>query len=206
MWGWGVMNQVAIKEAATIRYPMDRFIGVWWSGSENDVLPAGDGADGYKAIAFHGVGDDFPIYDDLKKFVYDAGKAAGAGDRSGTVLYNRGMVAAMLAVEAARTAMKIHNTKEITSVMMRDGMEALNVDEARLTELGLPGFTVPVNVSCENHGGPGLGAIQQWDAKAKKWSLITDYMEADREVVDKLIMEDSAAYAKENNITPRDCP
>ena len=50
MWGWGVMNQVAIQEAANIRFPMDKFIGIWWSGSENDVLPAGDGADGYKAL------------------------------------------------------------------------------------------------------------------------------------------------------------
>jgi branched-chain amino acid transport system substrate-binding protein len=116
------------------------------------------------------------------------------------------MVVAMLAVEAARTAMKIHNTKDITPAMMRDGMEALNVDEARLTELGLPGFTVPVKVSCNNHGGPGLGAIQQWDAAEKKWSLITDYVAADREIVDALIMEDSMAYAKENNVTPRNCP
>jgi branched-chain amino acid transport system substrate-binding protein len=203
MWGWGVMNQVAIKEAANIRYPMDHFIGVWWSASENDVLPAGGGAHRYKAIAFHGVGSDFPIYDDLKKYVYDAGKAAGAGNQHGYVLYNRGMVAAMLAVEAARTAMKIHNTKDLTPAMMRDGMEALNVDEARLGELGLPGFTVPVKVSCESHGGPGLGAIQQWDAAKKEWKLITDYMEADREVVDPLIMEDSMAYAKENNIALR---
>jgi branched-chain amino acid transport system substrate-binding protein len=206
MWGWGVMNQVAIKEAANIRYPMEKFIGVWWSASENDVLPAGGGAHRYKAIAFHGVGKDFPIYDDLKKYVYDAGKAQGGGDQHGYVLYNRGMVAAMLAVEAARTAMKIHNTKDITPAMMRDGMEALNVDEARLTELGLPGFTVPVKVSCNNHGGPGLGAIQQWDAAEKKWSLITDYVAADREIVDALIMEDSMAYAKENNVTPRNCP
>jgi branched-chain amino acid transport system substrate-binding protein len=39
MWGWGVMNQVAIQEAANIRFPMENFIGIWWSGSENDVLP-----------------------------------------------------------------------------------------------------------------------------------------------------------------------
>ena len=51
MWGWGVMNQVAIQEAANIRFPMDHFIGIWWSGSENDVLPVGDGANGYKALA-----------------------------------------------------------------------------------------------------------------------------------------------------------
>jgi len=205
MWGWGVMNQVAIKEAASIRFPMDHFIGVWWSGSDNDTLPAGDGADGYKAITFHGAGTGFPIFEDLKKHVYDAGKGAGDGTTPGQVGYNRGMVAAMWAAEAARTAMKLHSTKELTPAMMRDGMEALNVDEARLAELGLPGFTVPVKVTCANHGGPGLGAIQQWDAKAKKWTLITDYIAADREVVDALIAEDSAAFAKENNITPREC-
>ena len=32
MWGWGVMNQVAIQEAVNIRYPMEDFIGIWWSG------------------------------------------------------------------------------------------------------------------------------------------------------------------------------
>jgi len=35
--------------------------------------------------------------------------------------------------------------------------------------------------------------------------LITDFVSADREVVDPLITEDSQAYAQENNITPRDC-
>jgi branched-chain amino acid transport system substrate-binding protein len=64
---------------------------------------------------------------------------------------------------------------------------------------------VAVNVSCASHGGPGLGAIQQWDAKSQSWSIITPYVEADREVVDALIAEDSAAYAAENNITPRAC-
>lgn len=205
MWGWGVMNQVAIQEAANIRYPMDQFIGVWWSASENDVLPAGDAANGYKAIAFHGVGDGFPVYDDLRKYVVDAGKAAGDGSNLGTVLYNRGMYAAMLASEAARTAQEIHGTKSITSEQMRDGMEALKIDQARMAELGLPDFGPEINVSCANHGGPGLGAIQQWDAGAKQWSLITDFVGADRDVVDALIAEDSAAFAKENSITPRDC-
>ncbi len=205
MWGWGVMNQVAVQEAANIRYPMDHFIGVWWSASEHDVKPAGAGADGYKAIAFHGVGDDYPIYDDLKEYVYDAGLAAGDGSNPGTVLYNRGMVAAMWAVEAARTAQEMHGVKDITPAQMRDGFENLDVGEERLTELGLPGFTVPVEVTCANHGGPGLGAIQQWDAEAQEWSLITDYIPADRAVVDPLIQEDSMAYAEENNITPREC-
>ena len=205
MWGWGVMNQVAIQEAANIRYPMDHFIGVWWSASENDVLPAGEAANGYKAIAFHGVGDGFGVYDDLRKHVVDAGKAAGDGSNLGTVLYNRGMYAAMLASEAARTAQEIHGVADINPAQMRDGMEALKVDQARMAELGLANFGPEINVSCENHGGPGLGAIQQWDAVAQSWSLVTDFTGADREIVDALIAEDSAAFAAENNITPRDC-
>ena len=203
MWGWGVMNQVAIKEAASIRFPMKRFIGVWWSASENDVIPAGKGAHGYKAITFHGVGQGYPIYKDLKKYVYNKDKAAGNGQNKGTVLYNRGMLAAMWAVEAARNAMKIHKTTKITPVMMRDGFETLHVDKRRLKKLGLGGFTVPVKNSCASHGGPGLGAIQQWNANTGKWKIITKYIGADRAVVDKLIAEDSAKYAKENNIKSR---
>jgi len=203
MWGWGVMNQVAIQEAANIRFPMDHFIGIWWSGSENDVLPAGDGADGYKALALANPGGDYPIYADIKTHVVDTGKAAGAGDQLGTVLYNRGMYAAMLAAEAALKAQEIHGTPDITPAMMRDGMEALVITEARMTELGLPDFGPEFSVSCENHGGSGLGKVQQWDAVAGKWNVITDWISADREVVDALIMEDSAAYAAENNIEER---
>ncbi|MEX3009980.1 ABC transporter substrate-binding protein [Hoeflea sp. TYP-13] len=203
MWGWGVMNQVAIKEAANIRFPMDKFIGVWWSASENDVLPAGEGANGYKAVTFHGVGDDFPVFDDIKKYVVDTGKAAGAGDQIGTVLYNRGLYAAMLAAEAARTAQAMHNTKDLTPAQMRDGMEALKIDAARLDALGLPGFGPEINVTCENHGGPGLGAIQQWNAGEGKWTLINDFGPADRAIIDPLIMEDSKAFAAENNIPER---
>ena len=50
MWGWGAMNPTAVKEAAKIRFPMDKFIGVWWSGGEDDARPAGAGAKGYKTL------------------------------------------------------------------------------------------------------------------------------------------------------------
>ncbi|MEZ5676076.1 amino acid/amide ABC transporter substrate-binding protein, HAAT family [Thalassovita litoralis] len=202
MWGWGVMNQVAIQEAVNIRYPMENFIGIWWSGSENDVLPAGEGANGYKALTFHNVGSDYPLYDDIKKYVVDAGKAAGAGDQLGTVLYNRGLYAAMLAAEAAKTAQAMHGTATITPQQMRDGMENLEMTEDKMTALGLPNFGPSFKVSCANHGGDGFGAVTQWDAKAGKWNMITEYMQSDQEVLNPLIAGDSEAYAKENGITP----
>ncbi len=205
MWGWGVMNSVAIQEAANIRFPMDHFIGIWWSGSENDVLPAGDGANGYKALALANPGDHYPIYDDLKKYVYDTGKAAGDGTHAGEVLYNRGMYAALLAVEAAKKAQELSGHKDITAAEMRDGMEALNITADLMSSLGLPDFGPEFTVSCANHGGSGVGKVQQWDASAKKWNIVTDWIAADRDVIDPLIAEDSEAFAKENNITPREC-
>ncbi len=205
MWGWGVMNQVAIKEAASIRFPMDHFIGVWWSGSENDVKPAGAAAKGYLSGAFHQPGKNFQVHRDILKHLYDAGKAPHPDfkDRVGEVLYNRGLVAALWGSEAVRAAMKIHNTKEITGAMMRDGYEALDVDAARLKELGAEGLTIPVKITCANHEGPRKVAVQQWDGKA--WKIVSDFYDPDMDVIQPLIDEDSAKFAKENNITPRDC-
>ena len=206
MWGWGVMNQVAIKEAASIRYPMDRFIGVWWSGSENDVLPTGKDANGYLSGAFHAAGDGFPVHDDIKQHVYEKGLGAGEQERIGEVLYNRGLVAAMWTAEAIRKAMEIHGTKEIRAPQVRDGFEALEVNEARLAELGLEGFTIPVKITCENHTGPQKVALQQWDAEAGEWKMVSDFYDTMHDVVDPLVEADSMAYAKENNITPQECP
>jgi len=202
-WGWGVMNQVAVQEAANIRFPMENFMGIWWSGSENDVVPAGAGADGYKALQFHNVGSDFPVFDDINKYVVEAGKAAGAGDQVGTVLYNRGVYAAFLAAEAAKTAQAATGRSEITSGEMRDAMEVLEITAEKMAAAGLPNFGPVFTVTCENHGGGGMAAVSQWDATAQKWSLITDFMPSDASIVDPLIMADSAAYAAENNITER---
>ena len=203
MYGWGVMNQVAIQEAANIRFNMENFIGIWWSGAEHDVTPAGDAANGYKSVTFHNVGSDFPVFDDIKTHVVDKGLAAGAGDQIGTVLYNRGMYAAMLAAEAAKTAQEIHGTAQITPAMMRDGMEALEITEEKMTTLGMPNFGPSFAVSCENHGGPGLGGVTQWNAADKKWNLISDFGPSDMDVILPLITADSEAFAAENNIEQR---
>ncbi|MCB1407623.1 MAG: ABC transporter substrate-binding protein, partial [Rhodobacteraceae bacterium] len=203
MWGLVVMTALAIQEAANIRFPIDHFIGIWWSGSENDVLPVGEGADGYTALTFHGVGTNYPVYDDIQEYVVGRGLAAGAGDQIGSAVYSRGMYAAMLAVEAARTAQELAGHAQITPAEMRAGMEALSITEERLTELGLPNFSAPFNVSCENHGGSGAAMLQQWDAETQTWNLITDWIDADRELIGELAMEDSAAYAAENNIPPQ---
>ncbi|MFG6079612.1 ABC transporter substrate-binding protein [Paracoccus litorisediminis] len=203
MWGWGVMNQTAIQEAANIRFPMENFIGVWWSGSEVDVLPVGAAAHGYKSLTFNGVGTDYPVYADMKKFVIEPGKASQGGQFVGSALYSRGMYAAVVIAEAIKKAQELAGTPAINATQLRDGFEALDITPARLTEIGLPDFGPEIKMSCDNHGGSGMARIQQWDANAKKWSLITEFTEPDQEVLNPLIAADSEAFAKEFNITPR---
>jgi branched-chain amino acid transport system substrate-binding protein len=203
MWGFGVMNQVAIQEAANIRFPMENFIGNWWAGAEHDVTPAGDVANGYKSLVMNDTGDDFPIYADIKKYVVDAGKAAGAGDNLGTVMYNRSLYMAFLTHMAIEKAQELSGNADITQAEMVAGMEALSITDALMEEHGIPDIGPEFSVSCENHGGPGLGAVAQWDASAGKWNLVSDYLEADMAVINPLIDADSKAYAAENNIAQR---
>lgn len=203
MWGWGVMNQVAVQEAANIRYPMENFIGAWWSGAEADVIPAGAAANGYKALTMNGVGKEYPIYADIQKYVVDAGNAAGAGDQIGTVLYNRTIYAGFLAHMAILKAQEIHGVADITQAMMVDGMENLEITAAMMDEYGVTGMGPEFSVSCENHGGPGLGAVTQWDASAGVWNQISEFKVSDRSIIEPLIEEDSMAFAAENSIEPR---
>ena len=131
MWGWGVMNSTAIKEAAAIGYPRDHFIGVWWSGAEPDVIPAGDGAIGYKSGAMHAAGPVAAVHQDIFKYLYDKSKGAAKREEVGQVLYNRGMINAALVVEAIHTAQGKFGNKPLTGEQVRWGLENLNLDDKR---------------------------------------------------------------------------
>jgi len=204
MWGWGVMNSTAIKEAAAVGYPMDHFIGVWWSGAEPDVEPAGDAAAGYKSATFHAPGTDYPVFDDVQSYVYDKGLGAGEPDKVGEVLYNRGIVNAMIVVEAIRKAQEIHGQQPLTGEQVRDGLEALDIDEARLAELGMTDFTPPLKVTCADHEGDHAVRLQQWNGDS--WEFVSDWITPMKDVVRPMIEASAAKYAEENGITPRDCP
>ncbi len=203
MSGWGVMNQVAIKEAAAVNYPMDRFIGNWWSASDADVIPAGDAAKGYKGATFHAPGTNFKVFEEIVKHVYDKGKGAGKKEAMGEALYNRGVVNAMFSAEAIRTAMAKFGNKPLTGEQVRWGFEHLNLTEKRLEELGMKGFTHPVKISCEDHEGSGPVLIQQWDGK--KWNLVSDFIAPIREVVRPKIEEAAVQEGKKLGYTMRDC-
>jgi branched-chain amino acid transport system substrate-binding protein len=201
--GWGVMNQVAIKEAAAINFPMDHVVGNWWTGTESDTVPAGEGAKGYKSMTFHAPGANFKVHQDLMKFVYDKGKGAAKKEAVGEVLYNRTIINAMLNVEAIRTAMGKYGNKPLTGEQVRWGFEHLDLSEQRLEQLGMKGLMRPLKVSCENHEGNGLALVQQWDSK--KWTIVSDWIEPMRDVVRPKLEEAAVEEGKKLGYTMRDC-
>jgi branched-chain amino acid transport system substrate-binding protein len=203
--GWGVMNQVAIKEAAAIGYRMDHLVGNWWTGTESDVVPAGEGAKGYKSMNYHAPGAGFKVHQDIFKYVYDKGKGAYGNDRAkvGEVLYNRTLINSMLNVEGIRTAMAKYGNKPLTGEQVRWGYENLNITEKRLEELGMKGFMRPLRVTCENHEGNGMALVQQWDGK--KWNIVSDWIEPMREVVRPKLEAAAVEEAKKLNYQMRDC-
>ena len=205
LWGFGVMNTVALKTAAKTGYPREKILGVWWAGSEEDVIPAGDAAKGYVSAAFSASGTNFPVMQDIKNKVYAAGKGnLEDPTRQGTIYHTRGVAYGMLIVEALRVAQsKYGKGKVMTPEQVRWGLEHLNLTEARIKELGAAGLFPPIKTSCLDHEGSGMVKFQVWDGTGFK--QVAPFMAGDRELVRKMVEETAAKYAAEKKITPRDC-
>jgi branched-chain amino acid transport system substrate-binding protein len=205
LWGWGVMNPTALKAAAKIGYPRDHIVGVWWSASEEDVIPAGDAAKGYIAGAFNAAGPSLPLVQDIKKTVYGAGKGnLEDQSRIGSVYHVRGIVHGILTVEAIRTAQEhFGKGKAMTGEQIRWGLEHLNLDDAKIKQLNAVGLIPAFRMSCSDHEGAGLAKFTQWDGS--QWKTITDWIPSDKDMIRKMVEDSSMKYAKEKNITPRDC-
>ncbi len=201
--GWGVMNQVAIKEAVAVGFRMDHLIGNWWSSSDADVVPSGEGAKAYKGATFHAPGTNFKAFQDIVKYVYDKGKGAGKKEEMGSPLYNRGVANAMFSVEAIRTAMGKYGNKVLTGEQVRWGFEHFNLTEQRLDQLGMKGFTHPVKVSCEDHEGSGPLLIEQWNGQ--KWQVVSGWVAPMRDIVRPKVEAEAIVEGKKLNYTERDC-
>ncbi len=203
LWGWGVMNSTAIKEAAAVRYPRDQIYGVWWSGAEPDVTPAGADAKGYNSITLQHSSGKAAVHSDIIKYVYDKGNGAGPKENVGDVLYNRGLINAVLVVESIRTAQGKYGKKSITGEQMRWGIENLNITADRIKEIGLDGMMQPLKVSCKDHEGVRHARIHQWTGS--DWKFVSGWIEADDSVLQPMVQQAAANYAKEKRIKPVAC-
>jgi branched-chain amino acid transport system substrate-binding protein len=198
---WGVSCTVPLKEAARIKFPREKILGVWNCGSEEDVLPAGDAAMGYLATTYSGVGTGFPVMRQIIDQVYGAGKGNLAFKRVGSVFHCRGVVMGMAIAEAILTAHKKFGARPITGEEMQWALEHLHITGDRLKELGAEDLMMPLKTSWKDHEGGGMIRVQQWDGE--KWVSVSGWIEPFRDLVWTEIKKSAAKYALEKGITPR---
>jgi branched-chain amino acid transport system substrate-binding protein len=203
LWGWGVMNSTAIREAVATGFPRDRMYGIWWAAAEPDVTPVGADAKGYQGLALqHGAGRA-KIHQDIMSLVHGKGQGTGPADEVGTVLYTRGMISAVLAVEGVRQAQLKYGNRPLTGEEVRYGLENLNIDAKRIDALGLTGVMRPLATNCRDHAGARAARIQQWDGK--QWKFSSDWYEADSQIIKPMVRDASASYLNEKKLTRRSC-
>jgi branched-chain amino acid transport system substrate-binding protein len=203
LWGWGVMNSTALKEAQATGFPRDKMYGVWWAAAEPDVKDVGDGAKGYHGLALqHGAEPNSKVAKDVLAMVHDKGQGTGPKEEVGQVLYMRGLTAAMLAVEGvARAQERYGKGKVMTGEQARWGYENLALDQKKLDALGFAGVMRPISTSCADHRGAAVARIHTWDGA--KWNFTSDWYEADQSIIKPMIKAAADKYAAEKKITRR---
>ncbi len=200
LWGWGVMNSAALKEAVATGYPREKMYGVWWSAGEPDVKDLGDAAKGYNGLVV--TGQTGKALDEVKKSLHAKNLGTGPESEIGSVLYNRGFVSAALAVEATfRAQSRYGKGKIMDGEQIRWGLENLAIDNKRLAEIGLVGLMRPISTSCADHEGSREARIHTWDGK--KFNMVTDWIAADESIIKPLVKQYSEKYAAEKKLPAR---
>jgi branched-chain amino acid transport system substrate-binding protein len=180
---FGRSPSVSIKELNKVGYPLNRVISLVWGAAEVDIDAAGwDIAQGYLGMQFAGVGQDFPVIQEIIKMYQEEGQAPPEALQKVSVYYNRGVFNAALMVEAVRLALEKFG-EPITGEKVRQGFESIK-------DFTLGGVVPPMAVTDEDHEGGGWVRIYQ--VKDKKWVPVTDWFTGYREVVWELVKEAAA--------------
>jgi branched-chain amino acid transport system substrate-binding protein len=208
LWGWGVMNSTAIKEAQATGYPREKMYGVWWAGAEPDVKDVAEGAKGYNAITIqHGAEPNSDIVKTLLTQLHSKGQGTGPKEEVGQVLYLRGVMSAMIGIEGIRAAQeRFGKGKVMTGEQVRWGLENLNLTQAKLDALGFKGVMRPISTSCMDHMGAAWTRVHTWNGKA--WEFTSDWMQADEQILKPLVKVTADKYAAEKKLvrrTGQDC-
>ena len=203
LWGFGVMNSTALKEAQATGYPRDKMYGVWWSGAEPDVRDVGDGAKGYNAVVLQNSSDfEAKVVKETLATLHAKGQGTGPKEEVGQVLWLRGAMSAMLTVEGIRAAQeRFGKGKVMNGDQVRWGLENLNLTQAKLDALGFGGVLRPISTSCTDHMGAYWARIHTWDGKA--WKISSDWMQGDDQIIKPMVKSAAAKYAAEKKLTPR---
>jgi branched-chain amino acid transport system substrate-binding protein len=176
---FGGAPAVSIKEFKRVGYPLNKVVSFVWGSAEANIDAAGGFpvAEGYYTMQFAGVGQDYPVLNEIKEMYKKEGKPAPK-EMASTVFYNRGVLIAALHVEAIRNALKAKPGGKITGVDTKAGFE-------KISGFTLGGLVPPLKITPTDHEGGGL--VQIWQVKGGKFEKVTDWYSAYPDVVAKHI-------------------
>jgi branched-chain amino acid transport system substrate-binding protein len=205
---WGIMTPTAIREAVAVGYPPSKMFGTWWSGAEPDLKDIGAAARGYSAVMMqHGSTRDSDVVKEILAQVHAKGQGTGPREEVGDVIYMRGVVGAMLAVEGVfRAQERFGKGKVMTGEQARWGYENLDIGRGRLGQIGFTGVISPVKTTCDDHMGSAFARIHTWDGSKFNWS--SDWLQADTSIINPMVKASADRYAAEKKLTrraPADC-
>ena len=196
MWGWGAMNAGAVTEAAKTKFPMEKFVGIWWSGHDGDMKSVGEAGKGYRSISWSVPVSDSQAMKDIKTHVVDKGQSMIGEGEFDWVFYQRGVLISMFTVEAIKAAQANFNTKVVNAEQLRWGLENLKIDDAKLAEIGMSGMIAPFSTSCADHSGHAGAWMLEWDGS--KFVKVSDLLTADQTAIAPLVEAEAKKYAEAN--------
>ncbi|HEX5528673.1 MAG TPA: ABC transporter substrate-binding protein, partial [Methylomirabilota bacterium] len=178
---FGGAPAVSIKELKRVGYPLKKVIGFVWASAEANIEAAGGfpAAEGYYTMQFAGVGQDYPVLNEIREMYKKEGKPAPK-EMASTVFYNRGVLIAALHVEAIRNALKAKPNGKITGADVKAGFE-------KISNFTLGGLVPPLKITPTDHEGGGL--VQIWQVKGGKFVKSTDWFSAYPDVLAKHIKD-----------------
>jgi len=150
----------------------------------------------------HGAEPQSDVVKEILAKVHDKGQGTGPKDEVGSVLYMRGVMGAMLAVEGVRSAQERFGKGNVmTGEQARWGYENLNLTQAKLDALGFKGVMRPISTSCSDHLGANWARVHTWDGSKFVWS--SDWLHADEQIILPLVKASANKFAEQKKLTRR---
>ena len=176
---FGRSPSVAIKALRGVGFPLSKVVGLVWASAEADIEAAGGwgAAQGYHTMQFAGVGDDYPIRQQIRDMFKAEGKPVPAVMDS-TVYYNRGLFTAALHIEAIRLAVAANGGKAPTGTDVQQGFQSIK-------DFTLGGLVPPLQITPVDHEGGGW--VQIYQVKGNKMVKETEWFRGYRDMVSKMI-------------------
>jgi branched-chain amino acid transport system substrate-binding protein len=187
IWGAGNGQVVSIKDAIRNGIKPSQIYSVVWLAKADTEKVGAKVAKGVRKFAATKIGTSTPVLKKIVKNVIDKGEGSGKKKYVGGTYYNIGVATMVIAVQAARNAMKKYGAP-LTGEKLRKGFQQIDDYDA-------DGLIPPVTITPKDHQGGGFGRVAEWEGD--KWKALNDWNAAYQDVVWDQIRKEAKEY-KEN--------